>query len=325
MKDCAPGWSSCLTRSRGRRLQAGARLLPTAIVLLLAWLLMGCHRAPPHRFPTAGAALSRLRESTSCNRAVQGEARLSFSGGGRRLSGRVLYLAHAPAELRFDIFSPFGATISTLTSDGRRFSLLEMEQRAFITGASSACNVQRFTRVPVPPEALVELLRGRPPVLVHETADAKLDFSGSLFGAGHYVLTVAGRHQARQEIEVGVVPSDWDLPAERQRLRLLGVKVEQAGQVLYEVEFSDHRLRRMAPLSQSAEDEALGLSPPVASGPTCEVELADRMRVYVPTTGYELTFRNDELWLNPPLQEGIFVQRPPAGVTVSESSCGSPF
>jgi len=322
MRGCAPGLSSCLTRSRGRRLQAG--VLPKAVVLLSAWLLLGCHRSPPHRFPTAGAALSRLRDTTGCNHAVQGEARLSFSGGGRRLSGRLLYLAHAPTELRFDIFSPFGATISTLTSDGRRFSLLDVEQRAFITGAASACNVQRFTRVPVPPEALVELLRGRPPVLVHEASDAQLDFRSSLFGAGHYRLTVAGKHQARQEIEVGVVPSDWDLPADRQRLRLLGVKVEQAGQVLYEVEFSDHRLRHMAPLLQSPEDDALGLPPPVASGPQCEVELADRMRVYVPTTGYELTFHSDELWLNPPLQDGIFVQRAPAGVTVSESSCGPP-
>jgi hypothetical protein len=291
----------------------------TVVVLLLA----GCQRAPLHRFPTAGAALGRLRETTSCNRAVQGEANLSFSGGGRRLAGRLLYLAHAPAELRFDIFSSFGVTISTLTSDGRRFSLLDMEQRAFVTGASSACNVQRFTRVPVPPEALVELLRGRPPVLVHEEADTALDFRGSLFGSGHYRLTVLGRHQASQQIELGVVPSDWDLPVDRQRLRLLGVKVEQAGQVLYEVEFSDHRLRKMAPLVQTAEERALGVPAPQPSGPECSVELASRMRVYVPTTGYELTFQNDELWLNPPLQEGAFMQTAPAGVTVSESSCAS--
>lgn len=301
----------------GRQRSASMLLLP------LAALLAGCHKAPQHRFPTAGAALSRLRETTSCNRAVQGEARLSFSGEGRRLSGRLLYLAHAPAELRFDIFSSFGATISTLTSDGRRFSLLDMEQRTLFTGPASACNVQRFTRVPVPPEALVELLRGRPPVLVHEAADAALDFHGSLFGSGHYRLTVAGRHHARQEIELGVVPSDWDLPTDRQRLRLLGVKVEQAGEVLYQVEFSDHRPRKMAPLLQTAEDRALGLPAPLASGPECAVELADRMRVYVPTTGYELTFDNEELWLNPPLQEGAFVQNTPPGVTASESTCGA--
>jgi hypothetical protein len=159
---------------------------------------------------------------------------------------------------------------------------------------------------------------------VHEKADTTLDFKGSLFGAGHYRLTVIGRHQAKQQIDLGIVPSDWDLPAEKQRLRLLGVKVEQAGHVLYEVTLSGHRLRSMAPLAQSAEDKALGVPPPTASGPSCSVELADRMRVYVPETGYELTFQNDELWLNPPLAESAFVQAAPPGVTVSEASCGAP-
>jgi len=301
------------------RAPVGSRALLSVAALALGSL--ACQRAPIHRFPTAGAALQRLRETTSCNRAVQGEARLSFSGEGRRLSGRLLYLAHAPAELRFDIFSSFGVTISTLTSDGARFSLLDNENRAFIRGPSSACNVQRFTRVPVPPEALVELLRGRPPVLRHDEADATLDFRSPLFGSGSYRLTVEGRHQAREELVIGVAPEDWDRPLAEQRLRLLGVKVEQAGDVLYEVQLSGHRLRKMAPLVQSAEEQALGLPPPQASGPECSLELADRMRVYVPKTGYELTFNNEELWLNPPLQEGAFVQEAPAGASVSDSDC----
>lgn len=292
-------------------------------LLALVLALGGCHRAPLHRFPSADAALDRLRETTSCNRAVQGEARLTFSGEGRRLSGRLLYLAHAPAELRFDIFSSFGVTISTLTSDGARFSLLDMEQKAFFHGPSSACNVERFTRVPVPPEALVELLRGRPPVLVHDAASATLDFQTPLFGPGKYKVTLASRHQAREELLLGVVPGDWHLPAEKQRLRLLGVKVEQAGEVLYEVDLSGHRARQMAPLLQSPEDRALGVPPPEASGPACSVELADRMRVYVPRTGYELTFQNEELWLNPSLEPGVFAQEAPGGVAVSESVCDS--
>jgi len=306
----------------GQRFEGLSGQTRVAGLALAAVVLLGCQRAPVHRFPTAGAALERLRASTSCNRAVQGEARLSFSGEGRRLSGRVLYLAHAPGELRFDVFSSFGVTLSTLTSDGARFSLLDLEQRAFIHGKASVCNVERFTRVPVPPDALVELLRGRPPVLVHEADDASIDFRSPLLGGGHYRLTVNGRHEAREEMLIGVVPADLELPAERQRLRLLGVKIEQAGQVLYEVELSEHRMRKMAPIAQSAEDAALGVPPPFASGPECSVELADRMRVYVPKTGYELTFRNDELWLNPALAEGVFVQQAPAGVSVSESNCG---
>jgi len=294
-----------------------------ALLLCLQLPIWGCHHAPLHRFPTAGAALERLRETTSCNRAVQGEARLSFSGVGRRLVGRVLYLAHAPDDLRFDIFSSFGVTISTLTSDGDRFSLLDTGQRSFFVGPASACNVQRFTRVPVPPEALVELLRGRPPVLVHDEADAKLSFRRPAFGTGHYRLQVAGRHQAREELLIGITPSDWDLPTNQQRLRLLGVKVEQAGRVLYEVELSGHRLRQVAPLTQTAEERALGVPPPEPSGPECELELADRMRVYVPNTGYELVFQNEELWLNPPLTQGAFTQEPPPGVSVSETDCST--
>ena len=85
-------------------------------VALAALLGVGCHAQPSARFPTVDSAIARLRTQAHCSRAVQGEASLSFVGDGRRLNGRVLFLAAAPDRLRLDVYSPFGAGLSTLTS-----------------------------------------------------------------------------------------------------------------------------------------------------------------------------------------------------------------
>lgn len=286
-----------------------------------AFFATGCHAPPQHRFPSAESALGRLLESTSCARAVQGEARLSFKSQGRSLSGRVLYLAESPDHLRFDILSPFGVPVSTLTSNGARFSLYDLQHRSFVRGAASTCNVQRFTRVPVAPHALAEMLLGRPPLPAGLRASG-IEYRRQFLSRGNYRIELEGDQGTSETIDLGVVPDDWDLPTERQRLRLLGVKVSRSGRVLYEVSLDGHRPRSMAKIQLSAEEAALGVEPPEHSGPECAAELASRMHVSVPKTHDELTLDAEELWLNPPLRPESFTQEVPVGVSVSDSSCG---
>src|SRR5690606_21066058 len=159
---------------------------------------------------------------------------------------------------------------------GERFSLYNLEERSFIYGPAKTCNVQKFTQVPVSAEALVELLRGRPPVLRHAPEDAQITFRKHLFSRGQYELEIAGRDETSELMEIGLRKEDYSLPPEKQRLRLLGVQVVQAGETLYEVRLSDYRPARRASQALSPEEEALGMSPRPPSGPACEAELPGR-------------------------------------------------
>lgn len=296
---------------------------PVSRGLSLSGLLVvvGCYGQPRVQFPTAESAIERLREQTNCSRAVQGEAELAFSGEGRRLNGQILYLAQAPDKVRFDVYSSFGVTLSTLTSDGDRFALYNLEDKSFFYGPARTCNVQRFTRVPVPAFALVELLRGRPPVLAHTRQGSSIDFSGGFLSRGHYQLTFAGTPDATQTVEIAVHPDDWHKPLSDQRLRLKRVEVAQAGSVLYEVELGGYGPARRANLEPTAEDRAMGITEYAPTGPVCDAELPRKVTFYVPETGYQLTFRNEEIVHNPPISSASFQQNFPGGVVAQESFC----
>ena len=306
-------------RPRGPRGGLGG-LRGSALLVAIA-CAAGCARTPPSLFPSAEVALDRMRATSACSRAVQGEATLDYFGEGGRVRGKMLYLGAAPARLRFDVYSPFGVTLSTLTSDGERFSLLDLRTKEYFHGPATTCNVERFTRVPVPPFALVELLRGQAPVLVHAPDQAHVEWRSSFFGGGRYVLEVRGAHSARQEIELKPRPEDFDKPYAEQRLRVESVRVWQEDYELYRAELAGHRTARRRPVEPTPEEVDLGIPPLPPSGPICDAELPRRVRISVPESGQDLVIRNEQIWHNPGLAEGVFRQTPPAGVTVRESVC----
>ena len=254
-----------------------------------------------------------MHASHTCSRGIEGEAKLDYFGEGARVRANVLYTAALPSKLRFDVYSPFGVTLSTLTTDGRDFALFDLREKVFLRGPATTCNVSRFTRVPVPPHALAQLLRGEAPVLVHTPADAKLSWE-----SGRYVVRIASKHRARQEIELEPSPDTWDLPWSRQRVRVLEVRVEQQGYELYEALLDEHRTAKTA-APRADPDGILPTIPP--SGPHCLTEVPMRLRLRVPESDQVLTVVNQEVALNPPLVGEPFVQPVPRGVSLRYSSC----
>jgi hypothetical protein len=270
--------------------------------------------APRSQPPSADALVARLREQQRCAAGLQGDAKVDVVTQRGRVKGDVYLFAVSPDRVRFDVVSPFGATIFTLTSDGRTFELADQEQKAFFTGPASACNLARFTQVPVPGHALASLLRGQPPVLVHEPDSARFEWDG----AGHYQLTIPSRHEATEALRIGVAPEDHDAPFERQRLRLLGVRVEQRAEVLYDVELGDHAVIETAPprIDEDGLDEPI---PP--SGPPCSAEVPRRVGFRVPRTDDDVLFELRDAKWNPPLLPDTFTQPVPAGMKVVRVSC----
>jgi hypothetical protein len=275
---------------------------------------MGCYRAPPaSRFPDARSLLSRLHEQQSCSRGLAGEGKLDYFGKEGRVRGTVLFMASSPDRVRLDVVSPFGATISTLTSDGKDFSLLDLRQKLFLRGPANACNLSQFTRVPMPPHALVSLLRGEAPLLSHSAADATLSWEG-----GRYLVRIQSKHAATEEIAISPRDADFDKPYAEQQLSLETVAVRQQSYVLYRAELEQHDPAATAPPRADPD----GIDPDVPpSGPACNARVPRRLHFEVPAEEQDLVLAISEIAHNPPLSAGSFQQRAPGGVVVRSSPC----
>jgi hypothetical protein len=283
-------------------------------LLVVGALSVACGRPPPPSlFPDGEAALARMHATYACSRGVTAEAKLDYIGPSGRIRGNVFYLAGSPARLRLDLFSPFGAVLSTLTSDGASFRLADVRERTFYRGPANACNMARFTRIALPPAVMVDLFRGEAPVLKHVGSPAQGAWEG-----GRYVVRVAGAHGARERIELEPIPSDFERPWSEQRVRVLGIAVEQQGVPLYAVTMADHKKALTAPPRVDPD----GIDPPLPpSGPACEAELPRRLHIEVPGEEHDLVIAVVEASHNPPLPPGVFTQQEEAGMRSRLSPC----
>src|SRR5262249_39409259 len=149
--------------------------LRIGLSLAIALATAGCPPPPPpSRFPTADDAFGRMKASYACVNGVQGVTKIDTFAKQGRVRGEMYLLVLNPDRVRFDVVSPFGVSLYTLTSDGRLFEMLDVKQKELLHGPASACNLARLTQVPVPGHALVSLLRGEAPLLVHGPANASL-------------------------------------------------------------------------------------------------------------------------------------------------------
>ena len=157
-------------------------------------------------------------------------------------------------------------------------------------------------------------LRGEAPVLVHDPLGASIAWSTD----GYWVITIPSTREAREEIHLAPRPDDWALPWDRQRVRVLDVRVAQQGYLLYHAQLRDHA---GAPTAGPREDPD-NLGPPIApSGPTCDTEIPRKIHVEVPNPEADVRFQYEQVSWNPPLPEGTFVQPPPPGMSVQDVTC----
>ena len=167
--------------------------------------------------------------------------------------------------------------------------------------------------MPLAPHALGDLLRGDIPVLVHRPEETRIAWEGD-----RYVLEIRSTRGASQVLELEPYPDDFARPWGEQRVRALGVSVEQLGVPLYEVELGDHAPFRTAPPRVDPD----GLEPPIPpSGPACNVELARRIRIRVPQGDHDLVLALKSAGLNPPLVSSVFEPARPKGLRSVYSPC----
>jgi hypothetical protein len=254
-----------------------------------------------------------MRTTHACSHGVQAESKVDYFGERGRVRGSTLFVTSRPDRVRFDVFSPFGVNISTLTSNGSDFALLDFTSKRFFAGPASECNVLRFLHVPVPPHALVTLLAGEAPVLVHTAADAAIEWRG-----GSYVVSLKSRHDATETIRLEPVPNDWNKPYAEQRLRVLEVTVAQQGIQLYHAELEGFEPARTAAARVDPDGIDADIPP---SGPACSAEIPRRIRIVSEASAQDVLLTHSEIVHNPPLLPSLFEQRAPAGVQRLTAYC----
>jgi hypothetical protein len=212
-----------------------------------------------------------------------------------------------------DVVSPFGLTLATLTSDGNRFALADLQDHHFYEGPSSACNIARLTSVPLPARVLVNLLRGVAPVVEHQEGAASLIWNTR----GYYTIQIAGA-QAEETIALAPHPDDWSKPWAEQRVRVRAVSVRQKQWVLYQATLEEHGTAETA--KPRVDPDALEADIPPSGGP-CDAELPKKIHLEVPEQSDDVRLRYSEAAWNPPLPEGIFSQTMASGMKPVHVDC----
>lgn len=276
--------------------------------------LAACGAPPPKsQFPTADAALDRMHAGYACSNGVRGSAKLDQFSPRARIKGDVDLFAMLPDRVRFDA-EKFGVNVFTLTADGKDFKLYDGTEKAFYFGPAKTCNLARLTQVPVPGHALVSILRGEAPVLVHDASQAKIAWDDG----GFYRITIESKHSAVETIELEIPDEDLEKPYAEQRVRVTRVLVTQREIDLYEVELDDHTPMKTAPPREDPD----GIDEPILpSGPPCAAELPRQIRMRVPNTRDDLTLKYQEAEWNPPLLPETFTQPIPGGVSERFVDC----
>lgn len=276
----------------------------------------GCPRKGPVSVPPSSEAmLQKMKQQTRCVNGVFEVSKLdSFSKNEGRIRGQVEVFAVNPNRVRFEVVSPFGASIYTLTSNGEEFQMLDKEHNRFLEGPPTACNLARLTKVPIPPHALVTLLRGEAPLLVHTPQQTRYEWDPG----GFYKVLVVSNNNAKQEIHLAVHPDDFEKPWAQQRLRVKRVVVTQAGVELYEADLDNHEPAQTA----ARREDPDGVWEPIEPiGGACSAELPRSLRVRVPHTGQDLILQVKDAKWNPPLIPGTFSQPIPGGVRRERVEC----
>ena len=139
------------------------------------------------------ALLAMWLERREGFQSLEGLAKVRVKTAQGSLSGTQVVIAAKPASLRAETLSPFGTPLLSLASDGKQLAVLVPGDNLFYRGTASPENLTRFTRLPLPPPALVDILLWQPPLVAFEELT-----TFRTVGGGWRLLLVAGPQ--RQEL-----------------------------------------------------------------------------------------------------------------------------
>jgi outer membrane lipoprotein-sorting protein len=226
--------------------------------------------------------LAHMKLSPPSFTSLRATATIEQIDHGKRVRGRVYVLMRKPASIRFDVMSPADTPLAILTADESSFALLDSTQDAFFKGPPSACNVARLLSIPLPPEAVADMLSGAPPLI--EAQERRLTWKLK----GYHLLTLRSGELKQQ---VQVVTGKLGMSALRS-------VVWRGKSIVYDLRFL-HRV----PVGKTGQ------------------ALPRKIRFSMPhsSRAVELTYRSIEI--DPQIPQEAFHQDPPQGLPVRHVDC----
>ncbi|HTY19496.1 MAG TPA: hypothetical protein VMH82_17360 [Myxococcota bacterium] len=247
------------------------RALPLRLGCLVTLWALACASAPrelplPASDPRAAALLGGLARDADARRALRGVAQLALDGPAGSGRARQVLVLERPARLRVEVLGVLDQTLLVLTTDGERYRLLRVPERALDSGPVYPDLLRDVAGLAVTPQQAVELLLGVP----LPPAGARIDAASQLPAGGVRVEVAGGDAPGRQLFE-------FDADGRLRRWAQLGPD----GAVLREARFDDYR--------------------PLAGSPFAhEIALVDRV------SGAQVRLSFAAVELNPALPAGVF-------------------
>jgi hypothetical protein len=258
---------------------------PLCIIAALASVLLTACPGLVASDSTSSMPLSRMKLAQPDFGALRASATIEQVDHGTRLRGRVYVFMKRPASIRFDAMSPVDTPLAILTADPHSFALLDATQDAFFTGPPSSCNVARLLGIPLPPDAVADMLSGIPPLI--EADDRRLEWKMK----GYHLLTLrSGALKQQVQIVTGTLG-----------VNALRSVVWRGKSIVY-----DLRFMKRAPVGKSGHSLPHSIS----------FSMPQESRAVV------LTYR--DITLDPEIPEGTFTQSPPPGLPVKHVDCETP-
>jgi hypothetical protein len=222
-------------------MSAPVRALAAAGLLLLA----SCAVTPLPRLaapPDPDSVRSRLLQEEAATRTVRGLAHLAFEGPSGSGSASQVVVVALPDRARVEALTPLGTTALVATVRADELRVHSSVRHEYWTGRATRETLGRLLRVPVPPEPLLRLLAGLPPLPLR-AQDPRLSVTPD--GAAVRVESVDGEYWQR-------LWTEGDEP------EVARGEMGRASEVLFTFAFSDRRPTggRSFPFGIRVEDSA---------------------------------------------------------------------
>jgi hypothetical protein len=142
-------------------------------LLLLLTVLTGCATLPayPPAIPATevdGRSLLDEWLRSPHPASLQGVAKVKVRTPERSISGTQVLVAEAPDRLRAEALSPFGTPLMVMIVNGAELAVLLPGDNRYYHGRATPENLGRFTRLPLRPADLVNILLFRPPRIAYQ-------------------------------------------------------------------------------------------------------------------------------------------------------------
>jgi outer membrane lipoprotein-sorting protein len=255
----------------------------------------GGARCPIERFTDARAALARHASLREGVRSIRAEARVEQRGRQGRVRGTVYAFVERPDRVRFDVMTQLGAA-AILTSDGRRFQLVDLREHRYLVGPTCPENIARLLGIALDATEVTRVLLGDAPSAID---DGTLECGGE-----GYIVRRTTPEGGFEELELAVPRDDRARPPAEQRLELRRAeRFDASGRSTVRITLDEY---------QTVEGGGARVSMPHS------VRVVDRPR------GADTLVRFRRIDLNVDVPGDAFVQAEPSGLPPELVTCDAP-